>query len=77
MRKLGIRAIVDHLFIIFIIFSTWKPFIAFNDKVIDMWSEGWWGAIFYLACLSGTIYATYLIVFMWQNHDLVIRKEIK
>jgi hypothetical protein len=77
MRKLGIRECVDYLFVWFIVFSTWKPFIAFNDKVIDMWSEGWWGAIFYLCCLFGTIYATYLIVIMWADHDLVIRKGIK
>ena len=77
MRKLEIRKLVDNLFVLFIVFSTWKPFIAFNDRVIDMWSDGWRGAIFYLICLFGTIYATYLIVIMWADHDLVIRKGIK
>jgi len=77
MWKFEIRECVDYLFVWFIVFSTWKPFIAFNDKGIDMWSEGWWGAIFYLCCLFGTIYTTYLIVIMWRDHDLVTRKGIK
>ena len=71
------KELIYNTVVLFIIYCTWKPFIAFDEKVIDMWSEDLWGVAFYLFCLFGTVYATYLIVQMRVCHDLAIRNDAK
>ena len=69
------KELIDNTAVLFIIYCTWKPFIAFDEKVIDIWTKGFWEVTLYLSFFLGSVYATYLIVQMRACHDSVIRKD--
>jgi hypothetical protein len=68
MRDRGIKEVVELIAVIFIFICVWKVFLTYADGL---------GTVAYIFFLGLSIYATYLIVIMWSDHDLVIRKGME
>ncbi len=68
MRDRGIKEVVELITVVFILICIWKVFLTYADE---------FSTAIYVLFLGLSIYATYLIVIMLRDHDLVIRKGME
>lgn len=60
-----------------IVFYVWSPFITFSKEIIDFWDLSIGGMVWYLLRLAFTVYATWLIITLFADHDEEISANIK
>jgi hypothetical protein len=68
MKDRGIKEVIELIAVVFILICIWKVFLTYADE---------FGIAVYILFLGTSIYATYLIVILWCDHDLVVRKGIE